>query len=166
MSIKSYERRFVAAIQSRSCKGACQCHTLDFLDFISIPKNLDDCFNFVESMSSESESLERWKMNWAWKKNSFSRSNYNWVSGGFGDDYREVMASVSTRDPAAAAAPTVALPSAGRRAGGPTDWLPSRTVQVLPWPARRACQWRMLSAALAATIWNLALYDIIYNIRR
>jgi hypothetical protein len=36
MMIKSYERRFVAAIHAQSCKGAC--HTLDFLDFISIPK--------------------------------------------------------------------------------------------------------------------------------
>jgi hypothetical protein len=38
MIIKSYEQRFVAAIQARSCKGACQ--TLDFLDFISIPKKM------------------------------------------------------------------------------------------------------------------------------
>ncbi len=36
MIIKSHERRFVAAIHAQSCKGAC--HTLDFLDFISIPK--------------------------------------------------------------------------------------------------------------------------------
>jgi hypothetical protein len=35
MIIKSYQRRFVAAIHVQSCKGAC--HTLDFLDFISIP---------------------------------------------------------------------------------------------------------------------------------
>jgi hypothetical protein len=38
MIIKSYERRFVAAIHARSCKGAC--HTLDFHDFISIPKKM------------------------------------------------------------------------------------------------------------------------------
>jgi hypothetical protein len=38
MIIKSYERTFVAAIHARSCKGAC--HTLDFLDFISIPKKM------------------------------------------------------------------------------------------------------------------------------
>jgi hypothetical protein len=38
MIIKSYERRFVAAIHAQSCKGAC--HTLDFLDFISIPKKM------------------------------------------------------------------------------------------------------------------------------
>jgi hypothetical protein len=38
MTIKSYERRFVAAIHAQSCKGAC--HTLDFLDFISIPKKM------------------------------------------------------------------------------------------------------------------------------
>ena len=38
MIIKSYERTFVAAIHARSCKGAC--HTLDFLDFILIPKNM------------------------------------------------------------------------------------------------------------------------------
>jgi hypothetical protein len=33
--MKSYERRFVAAIHAQSCSGAS--HTLDFLDFISIP---------------------------------------------------------------------------------------------------------------------------------
>ncbi len=38
MIIKSYERRFVAAIHAQSCKGAC--HTLDFLDFILIPKEM------------------------------------------------------------------------------------------------------------------------------
>jgi hypothetical protein len=38
MIIKSYERRFVAAIHAQSCKGAC--YTLDFLDFISIPKKM------------------------------------------------------------------------------------------------------------------------------
>jgi hypothetical protein len=38
MIIKSYERRFVAAIHARSCKGAC--HTLNFLDFISILKKM------------------------------------------------------------------------------------------------------------------------------
>ena len=38
MIIKSYERRFVASIHARSCKRACQ--TLDFLDFISIPKKM------------------------------------------------------------------------------------------------------------------------------
>ncbi len=38
MIIKSYERTFVAAIHARSCKGAC--HTLNFLDFISIPKKM------------------------------------------------------------------------------------------------------------------------------
>ncbi len=38
MIIKSYEQRFVAAIHARGCKGAC--HTLDLLDFISIPKKI------------------------------------------------------------------------------------------------------------------------------
>ncbi len=38
MIIKSYERRFVAAINAQSCTGAC--HTLDFLDFISIHKKM------------------------------------------------------------------------------------------------------------------------------
>jgi hypothetical protein len=38
MIIKSYERRFVAAIHAQSCKGAC--HTLNFLDFISIPQKM------------------------------------------------------------------------------------------------------------------------------
>jgi hypothetical protein len=38
MIIKSYERRFVAAIHAQSCKGAC--HTLDFLDFILIHKKM------------------------------------------------------------------------------------------------------------------------------
>jgi hypothetical protein len=38
MIIKSYERTFVAAIHAQSCKGAC--HTLDFLDFISIPRKM------------------------------------------------------------------------------------------------------------------------------
>jgi hypothetical protein len=38
MIIKSYERRFVASIHARSCKG--ECYTLDFLDFISIPKKM------------------------------------------------------------------------------------------------------------------------------
>jgi hypothetical protein len=38
MIIKSYERTFVAAIHAQSCKGAC--HSLDFLDFISIPKKI------------------------------------------------------------------------------------------------------------------------------
>ncbi len=38
MIIKSYERTFVAAIHAQSCKGAC--HTLDFLDFISILKKM------------------------------------------------------------------------------------------------------------------------------
>ncbi len=40
MIIKSYERTvtFVAAIHAQSCKGAC--HTLDFLDFILIPKKM------------------------------------------------------------------------------------------------------------------------------
>jgi hypothetical protein len=36
MIIKSYERRFIAAIHAQSCKG----HTLYFLDFISIPKKM------------------------------------------------------------------------------------------------------------------------------
>jgi hypothetical protein len=40
MIIKSYERRFVAAIHAQSCKGACHTGTLDFLDFISIPKKM------------------------------------------------------------------------------------------------------------------------------
>ncbi len=38
MIIKSYEQTFDAAIHAQSCKGAC--HTLDFLDFILIPKNM------------------------------------------------------------------------------------------------------------------------------
>ena len=38
MIMKSYERTFVSAIHAQSCKGAC--HTLDFLDFISIPKKM------------------------------------------------------------------------------------------------------------------------------
>jgi hypothetical protein len=38
MIIKSHERRFVAAIHARSCKEAC--YTLDFPDFISIPKKM------------------------------------------------------------------------------------------------------------------------------
>jgi hypothetical protein len=38
MIIKSYERRFVASIHARSFKGAC--YTLDFVDFISIPKKM------------------------------------------------------------------------------------------------------------------------------
>jgi hypothetical protein len=38
MIIKSYDRTFVAAIHAQSCKGAC--NTLDFLDFISIPKKM------------------------------------------------------------------------------------------------------------------------------
>jgi hypothetical protein len=38
MIIKSYERTFVAAIHAQNCKGAC--HTLDSLDFISIPKKM------------------------------------------------------------------------------------------------------------------------------
>jgi hypothetical protein len=38
MIIKSYERRFVAVIHARSCKGAC--NTLDFIDFISILKKM------------------------------------------------------------------------------------------------------------------------------
>ncbi len=40
MIIKSYERRFVAAIHAHrdSRKGAC--HTLDFLNFILIPKKI------------------------------------------------------------------------------------------------------------------------------
>jgi hypothetical protein len=38
MIIKSYELRFVAVIHAQSCKGAC--HTLDFLDFILIPKKI------------------------------------------------------------------------------------------------------------------------------
>jgi hypothetical protein len=38
MIIKSYERTFVAAIHAQSCKGAC--HSLDFLDFISMPKKI------------------------------------------------------------------------------------------------------------------------------
>jgi hypothetical protein len=38
MIIKSYERRFAAAIHAQICKGACQ--TLDFFDFISIPKKM------------------------------------------------------------------------------------------------------------------------------
>jgi hypothetical protein len=38
MNIKSYERRFAAAIQAQSCKGAC--NTLDFLDFILILKRM------------------------------------------------------------------------------------------------------------------------------
>ncbi len=57
----------------------------------------DDCFNFVGSMwygrSWPQESLERGKMNWAWKKNTFSRSNYKWVSSGLGDCWRDVMLS-------------------------------------------------------------------------
>jgi hypothetical protein len=40
MIIKSYERRFVAAIHAQSRKGACP--TLDFLDFILIPKKMID----------------------------------------------------------------------------------------------------------------------------
>ncbi len=48
---------------------------LDFLDFILIPK----------------KSLERGKMNWALKKNTFSLSNYNWVSSVFGDENQDVM---------------------------------------------------------------------------
>ncbi len=36
--IKSYERTFVSAIHAQSCRGAS--HTLDFLDFISIPKKM------------------------------------------------------------------------------------------------------------------------------
>jgi hypothetical protein len=38
MIIKSYERRFVAAVNAQSRKGAC--HTLDFLDLILIPKKM------------------------------------------------------------------------------------------------------------------------------
>ncbi len=38
MIIKSYERRFVAAIHAQIFKGAC--YTLVFLDFISILKNI------------------------------------------------------------------------------------------------------------------------------
>ncbi len=36
-------------------------------------------------------------MNWAWKKNTFSRSNYNWVSRHFGDQYEDVMAGSDAR---------------------------------------------------------------------
>jgi hypothetical protein len=38
MIIKSYDRRFVAAIHAQSRKGAC--HALDFLDFILIPTKM------------------------------------------------------------------------------------------------------------------------------
>jgi hypothetical protein len=38
MIIKSCERRFVAAIHAQSWKGTC--HTLDFLNFILIPKKM------------------------------------------------------------------------------------------------------------------------------
>jgi hypothetical protein len=38
MIIKSYERTIVAAVHDKSCKGAG--HTLDFLDFILIPKKM------------------------------------------------------------------------------------------------------------------------------
>ncbi len=38
MIIKSHEITFVAAIHAQGCKGAC--HTLDFLDFILIPKKM------------------------------------------------------------------------------------------------------------------------------
>jgi hypothetical protein len=43
-----------------------------------------------------SESLERGKMNWAWKKNTFSRSNYNWVSNDFGDYSRDVLSALDS----------------------------------------------------------------------
>ncbi len=36
--MNSYEQTFVAAIHAQSCRGAC--HTLDILDFISIPKKM------------------------------------------------------------------------------------------------------------------------------
>jgi hypothetical protein len=36
--MKSYEQTFDASIHAQSCKGAC--HTLDFLDFILIPKKM------------------------------------------------------------------------------------------------------------------------------
>jgi hypothetical protein len=40
MIIKSYERRFVAAIHAQSCQCKEACHTLDFLDFIFSPKKM------------------------------------------------------------------------------------------------------------------------------
>ncbi len=59
----------------------------------------DDCFNFIESIwygrswprRAWIRALERGEMNWAWKKNTFSRSNYNWVCGVFGYNSRDVM---------------------------------------------------------------------------
>ncbi len=91
--IKSYERTFVAEIHTQSCKGAC--HTLDFLDFILIPKKmivlilLNRC-GLVEVGLGE---LRKGENELSMKKNTFSLSNYNWVSNDFGDQSRDVMLS-------------------------------------------------------------------------
>jgi hypothetical protein len=89
--IKSYERKLVVAIHAQSCIRAC--HTLDFLDFISIPSSQkDDFFNFVETLESF-----KWGKNWenelSKKEKNICRSNYNRVQVSYvlGDQNGDVM---------------------------------------------------------------------------
>ncbi len=77
MIIKSYERRFVAAIHAQSCKGAH--HTLDFLNFISILKkmivliSLNRCGMVGVGLGELRKGENELNM----KKKYFSLSNYN-----------------------------------------------------------------------------------------
>jgi hypothetical protein len=77
MLIKSYEQTFVASIHAQSCKGAC--HTLDFLDFISIPKkmivliSLNRCGMVGVGLGE----LRKGENELSIKKDTFRRSNYN-----------------------------------------------------------------------------------------
>ncbi len=59
----------------------------------------DECFNFVESVWCGRSWPRRAKKKGKWieqeRKNPFSRSNYNWVTCGFGDQNGNVMPSSS-----------------------------------------------------------------------
>jgi hypothetical protein len=69
-------------IHAQSCRGAW--HTLDFLDFISNPKKMISS-NRCGMVGGGLGKLRKGGNELRRKKNTFSRSNYNWVSCVFGD---------------------------------------------------------------------------------